>query len=139
MLKNGLKSHAYTLRARVLSKFFEMKESTYLRGMYAMNCNFNAGGLCLLLFREFPSFVEKAKCTLCNFEKSTHLTGILVEDVNMKSIDLKTLLHMGDSYCQQCESKKTVVHTIETIGELITKFSKISILMYQTEIINDYS
>lgn len=123
MLKNGLKPHAYTLRGRVLSQFFEIKKSTLLQGMYTMDCNFNAGGLCLLLFREFPSFTEKARCSMCTFEKKTNLTGILVEDVKMKLIDLITLLQLDDSCCEQCESKNTVVHTIESIGKIINKRS----------------
>lgn len=122
MLKNGLKPHAYTLRARILSKYFEIKESDLLQGLYTMNCNYNAGGLCIQLFRDFPSFVEKAKCTECNFEKFTNLTGILIEDVKMKSIDLNTVFKLDNGYCYECESLGTVVHTIESIGKLINNF-----------------
>lgn len=120
ILKNGLKSHAYTLRAKILDQYYETKESNFLKNMYVLDCNTEAGWLCIRLFEHYPSFIEKATChyELCNYEKYSPGRGYLVEDSKLNAIDLNDLFQLGRSYCQKCETQESVVHVLESIGKI---------------------
>lgn len=131
MLKNGLRTQTYQLRATVLADFFKL--TPLIIDHHMLECTTEVGSLARKLFRQWPSISEISRCK-CGFEKEQNLTAIQVEDFLLKSSTMDTFVEEfcstpNPGYCTTCfpsNTKKelirlTITTTLSNIGNNFIK------------------
>lgn len=116
-LNNGLRSHTYVLRARVLKDFFEIKKSELHPELHILDAQIVCGKLASMLLEE-ASFQEQAKCLDCSNVKINNLKTVYVEDIflriNTPQNFVKAVCSMENGKCNNCGSKEVLFSLVNT-------------------------